>query len=55
MRKNCIDNYEKFALLGNNIDEILFVKYLLESQNVDAFYSDNFNISLSENDKIIKN
>lgn len=45
MRKNSTDKYEKIALIGNNSYDIIFMHYLIESQNISSFYNTKYKVS----------
>lgn len=45
MRSRQTDNYANFALLGNNAYDLIFMHYLLLSQNVSSYYCDKYNIT----------
>lgn len=55
MRKEPIDNYIDFALLGNNIYDINFMKYLFLSQNVNSYYCDKYIIDDKGKETVLKN
>ena len=55
MRKIPTDNYINFALIGNNVYDILFMKYLFLSQNVSASYCDKFRIDDKEKEDRLRN
>ena len=55
MRKEPTDNYINFALLGNNIYDINFMKYLFLSQNVNSYYCDKYQIDDEEKEIILRN
>lgn len=45
MRNHPTDSYTNFALLGNNTYDLIFMYYLLLSQNVNSYYCDKYAIS----------
>ncbi len=55
MRKEPTDNYIDFALLGNNIYDIIFMKYLFLSQNANSYHCDKYIIDDKEKETILKN
>ena len=55
MRKEPTDNYINFALLGNNVYDINFMKYLFLSQNVNSYYCDKYQIDDEEKEIILRN
>ena len=55
MRKEATEDYINFALIGNNIYDILFVKYLFLSQNVNIYYCDKYEIDDEEKENILRN
>ena len=55
MRNEPTDNYLDFALIGNNIYDILFMKYLFLSQNVNSYYCDKYQIIDEEKENTLKN
>ena len=54
LRKEPTDNYIDFALLGNNIYDITFMKYLLLSQNINSYYCDKYIINDKKKETILK-
>lgn len=52
MRKEPTDNYIDFALLGNNIYNIIFMKYLFLSQNANSYYCNKYIIEDKEKETI---
>ena len=55
MRSQPTDNYANLALLGNNTYDLVFMHYLLISQNINSYYCDKFIISDKEKESILKN
>lgn len=55
MRKKPTDNYENFALLGNNIYDVIFMNYLFSSQNVSSHYCELYIIHDKNIENILKN
>lgn len=55
MRKDSTDNFERIALLGNNVYDIVFMYYLFLSQNVNAYYCDKYVIREQKYEEILKN
>ena len=55
MRKEATEDYINFALIGNNIYDILFVKYLFLSQNVNIYYCDKYQTDDEEKENILRN
>lgn len=55
MRKESIDNYINFALLGNNIYDINFMHHLLLSQNVNSYYCSKYKIDDEGIENILRN
>ena len=55
MRKEITDGYINFALLGNNVYDINFMKYLFLSQNVNSYYCDKYQIDDEEKEIILRN
>lgn len=55
MRNHPTDSYTNFALLGNNTYDLIFIHYLLLSQNVNSYYCDKYAISDEKIDKALKN
>ena len=54
MRKDPTDNYINFALLGNNIYDMNFMNYLLESQNVNSYYCNKYKICDDKQENLLK-
>lgn len=54
MRKEPTDNYINFALLGNNIYDMNFMNYLLESQNVNSYYCNKYKICDDKQENLLK-
>lgn len=55
MRKESIDNYKSIALIGNNIYDMLFMKYLFFSQNVHSDYCEKYKIVDEAKEKTLRN
>ncbi len=55
MRSQPTDVYANFALLGNNAYDLVFMHYLLLSQNVNSHYCNKYNIIDEEKEIILKN
>lgn len=55
MRKRPFDTYADFSLIGNNIYDMLFMKYLFLSQNVNSYYCDKYKIADEEKENILRN
>lgn len=55
MRKEPADDYIDFALIGNNVYDMLFMKYLFLSQNVHSYYCDKYKIYDAEKEDILRN
>ncbi len=55
MRKEPTDDYIDFALIGNNIYDMLFMKYLFSSQNVNSYYCEKYQINDEKKEIILKN
>ena len=55
MRSQPTDVYANFALLGNNAYDLIFMHYLLLSQNVNSHYCNKYNIIDEEKEIILKN
>ena len=55
MRSCQTDNYANFALLGNNAYDLIFMHYLLLSQNVSSYYCDKYNITDENREFFLKN
>lgn len=55
MRKKSTDNYADFALLGNNVYDMIFMKYLFLSQNVNSSYCDKYRGDHKSKEGILKN
>ena len=49
MRKEPTDDYIDFSLIGNNSYDMMFMKYLFLSQNVNSYYCDKYKIDDEEN------
>ena len=48
MRKEITDGYIDIALIGNNIYDMVFMKYLFLSQNVNSYYCDKYQMDIEE-------
>ena len=55
MRKEITDGYIDIALIGNNIYDMLFMKYLFLSQNINSYYCDKYQIDDEEKEIILRN
>lgn len=55
MRKEITDSYIDIALIGNNIYDMVFMKYLFLSQNVNSYYCDKYQIDDEEKEIILRN
>ena len=55
MRNKSTDIYANFALLGNNTYDLIFMHYLLSSQNVNSYYCDKYNTADEEKETFLKN
>ena len=55
MRNQSTDIYANFALLGNNTYDLIFMHYLLLSQNVNSYYCDKYNTADEEKETFFKN
>lgn len=55
MRKEPTDDYIDFALIGNNSYDMLFMKYLFLSQNVNTYYCDKYKIGDEEKENTLRN
>ena len=55
MRKKPTDDYTFFTLIGNNIYDMLFMKYLFLSQNVNSYYCDNYKIDDEKKENVLRN
>ena len=53
MRKEITDGYIDIALIGNNIYDMVFMKYLFLSQNVNSYYCDKYQMDDDEEEEII--
>ena len=54
MRNQSTDIYANFALLGNNTYDLIFMHYLLLSQNVNSYYCDKYNTADEEKETFLK-
>lgn len=54
MRKEITDGYIDIALIGNNIYDMVFMKYLFLSQNVNSYYCDKYQMD-DEEEIILRN
>lgn len=55
MRKEITDGYIDIALIGNNIYDMVFMKYLFLSQNVNSYYCDKYQMDDEEEEIILRN
>ncbi len=55
MRNKPTDNYTSFTLLGNNSYDIVFMHYLLLSQNLNSYYSEKYSVFDKEKENVLKN
>ena len=55
MRKEITDDYIDIALIGNNVYDMVFMRYLFLSQNVNAYYCDKYQMDDEEKEIILRN
>lgn len=55
MRKEPTDDYIDFSLIGNNSYDMMFMKYLFLSQNVNSYYCDKYKIDDEEKENTLRN